>query len=323
MKKEKCTACGAELPIRELVFAGQELCCRPCALKKTAPSAGAAASGLKIQDAVDPTICDRCGKDNGAAEWTLFKGLPYCPACLRRVRGRRIWPAVLGTLAALCVISLVVWGVIHMRTLAEAREITDRAIQNYMTEKNADLPKKVEDSLQIARGAYMLAPGDKRVNSFYSYFSGMKAMYAGDNQKATACFEAVDPQSDPGIWSNEEVWALRYNRRNAKMNLAFEQKRYEDALDLAREALKENPADPLLMCQVASYCAAVWASRGDYKMKNQAQLYIDKVKSFEKDVTGAERKQMDYQVARIQHRIATKQILTRKEYEDKFGPPPQ
>jgi hypothetical protein len=57
--------------------------CEPCGTRR-AKDAAAGGRTLKIERALDPTICAECGRDKGDTEWLKVAGAPLCFKCRQR-----------------------------------------------------------------------------------------------------------------------------------------------------------------------------------------------------------------------------------------------
>ncbi len=68
---------GTMVRVREEPF------CRPCADRYWATS-GHVIPATWVAPLSDPTVCARCGRDGGEAEFPARRGRPTCPSCARR-----------------------------------------------------------------------------------------------------------------------------------------------------------------------------------------------------------------------------------------------
>ncbi|MDP9267076.1 MAG: tetratricopeptide repeat protein [Acidobacteriota bacterium] len=83
MRRAPCRTCKTSLPLAKMYALDGVTVCEPCATRR-AQDAQAGGRALKIERAVDPTICSECGADKGETEWLKVAGAPLCFKCRQR-----------------------------------------------------------------------------------------------------------------------------------------------------------------------------------------------------------------------------------------------
>jgi hypothetical protein len=83
MRRAGCRSCKSSLPIAKLYVIDGVMVCEPCATRRV-KDARAGGRELKVQRALDPTLCAECGADKGDSDWLKVAGTPLCFRCRQR-----------------------------------------------------------------------------------------------------------------------------------------------------------------------------------------------------------------------------------------------
>src|SRR6266699_87500 len=109
MRHATCSQCAASGPLGSCFVYGNQIYCNDCKdLLRYDTVPGASPAAL-----IDPTICSRCGADNGNSEFPRTGVLPFCQACQTYV-GSHPYPAWL-QVGLLALLALLVVALVHGR----------------------------------------------------------------------------------------------------------------------------------------------------------------------------------------------------------------
>ena len=106
--------------------------------------------------------------------------------------------------------------------------------------------------------------------------------------------------------------------QNTRISKAFNDKNYEQFLQLALEHEKNNPTSHFAIAQVASAYACIYAIKGQPEFKDKTMDYLGKA---EKQTDDSSRKDFEEYRDRILHRLSTRKIITREQYYQQIGKP--
>lgn len=308
MKHSQCARCGTELPLGKLVSTYQELLCTPCANAKLKEMGVKAVDPRNVYRLTDPTVCVRCEADGGDGEFRQVGGMPHCPQCIEKGY-HRPFPLWLRAAAAL-LLALTVFGLVRAVGYVKARLALNHAVIALFAKGDVD------GAQTAAMEAFKRVPESKLTRGFMHYFTGLQALHHDDDT-------ALQNFSSVGIPLNEGQWKLQFLLKEAQLGSAFEHKKFPRALALSRELLQSDPQDVELRLGVASMAAALYADQGDAAAKAEAEQTLAQVGASIAKAPAGEKATLEYEIKRVRHRLETRQILNRKEYQKKFGPAPR
>jgi hypothetical protein len=101
--------------------------------------------------------------------------------------------------------------------------------------------------------------------------------------------------------------------REAETSAAFDSKDYDTFLAKAREEERAHPGEAHSTAQVASALACKYAATGDEQFRKESLEKLEEARKAAKDDEGF--KQYE---ARIMHRLRTREIIDKEEYDRKF-----
>src|SRR3954470_17448027 len=119
MRRAPCRSCKTQLPMAKMYAIDGVIVCEPCGTRR-AKDAAAGGRNLKIESALDPTICAECGRDKGETEWLKVAGTPLCFKCRQRFY-EVPFPAWL-TLGLLAIFVLAAFALWHGSVYVEAAQ---------------------------------------------------------------------------------------------------------------------------------------------------------------------------------------------------------
>jgi hypothetical protein len=291
MKSLVCAACGAELPMSSMVLIGEGVFCPDCRRAEI---------GVPTR-ILDPTICKGCKKDNGETPLGTVSGIPTCDDCAAKLRsyGFPGWLKIaMSALVVLAIASFCVnWrffeGYIKARAAYRAAgtgDIETAADSMEAAAKHVPESTDLKSGAKLYRGLYLLA--SHRASAALPYLYEYKKLAGGQSEK-----EAL-------------ILIL-----DAEASAAFEVKDYDLFLQKATERMKATPQVPQALAQMASACACKYAITGDEKYREESNRWLEQAR----ELAGEGDPEMEQYVQRIRKRLETREILSREDYEEKYG----
>ncbi|MGE5610480.1 MAG: hypothetical protein ACM359_14615 [Bacillota bacterium] len=285
MKSVVCESCGASTPINEtFLVAGRTLCvtCGEACMKQM--GTGVLANGAQGQ--TNSTVYTNYGKDFGGEMLGVPGNTLTFPAWVKL--------GLLGVLA-LCVFSFVH----NYRFFAAYTEM----LRIRQAQKQHDLPKAVA----LANAAAAHVPESRDLQAIASLYNGLDLLAKDRSAEALPHLRAWQRYAprDPSI----EGILLQ-----AEMGEAFDARDYDRFLAKALEASQAQPDDVKVIANVASAYACKYAVTGQESYKQEAMKYLSEAKQ---KSTGDEAQLADFE-QRLRHRIDSRQIISRKEFRERF-----
>lgn len=301
--------------------------------------------GCTIEPVFDPTICYRCGKDGGDTEFERAGAYPLCDACVTYARA---WPFPIWLRAAAVVLlALLVYALVDgrryfraaaavtraerlvaKRAYAEAGEELSAALAAAPTSVNAIL-MKIEAELLAGHPdeaeTWIEKFGDRRDDDpRIGRINGILERVGKAHEKLDEAGRISEEKDDAraALVLVREAQRLypegAYIREYAEAlegNVAFDDGDYAKFHAVAAKFAKRYPGNAQYVAQLASALACLYAATGDVARKVEAEAKLAE----------AERLGGDDGIAayakRIRHRLATREIISRLEYEKRFGKP--
>jgi tetratricopeptide (TPR) repeat protein len=295
----------------------------------------------------DPTVCANCGHDAGRDELPRLAGLPACNTCAEGLRNRP-FPIWIRASFAVLVVLLVASQIVGARYFGAAANVV-------RAERLIDSGDHAE-ALALLDGALEQAPDSAKV----LLLKIKAALLAGDPATAYATLDrfgtrtdeqeliaevnailvrvedAVAKAQEAGRLANAEddEAALRMARRAASLypewpvaaelvesceaGVAFQKKDYDKFFEISARIAARNPDSSGHVAVLASALACRYAVTGDAGLKTQAEEVLARAESLIRDAE--ERAAFDEYAERIRHRIGTREIIPRSEYNRRFRP---
>jgi hypothetical protein len=344
MRRATCSQCGVSGALQTYFAYHNQIYCQNCAdlLKfDTVP-------GAKPVALIDPTICTRCGADNGDDEYPRLGALPFCHNCHAYVEANPypIW--LKAGLAALLVLLVV--------ALAHGRRYFSAGRQMYIGEKLVDEGKYSEAvphlklTVQIAPGSdkavLLLAKAallsgdpdtaseavrghgngqgfdqDSDVQEVESLFKRSKAAM----DKANKAIELVQ-QSGKGteaaalmhqaVTEYPEMKALKDLMLSFDAGAAYEKKDYDQFVARSEQYVKAEPNSPGAAGELASAYACKFAVTGDPAWKQKAEDLLEKSRQLSQSPD--DQKAFEEYAERTRYRLSSREIIDKVEYDRRF-----
>jgi tetratricopeptide (TPR) repeat protein len=347
MRRATCSQCGVSGPWQTYFAYNNQIYCRNCAdLLRVDIVPGAKPAAL-----VDPTICSRCGADNGDSEYPRLGVLPFCQTCHTYVEANPYPGWLKAGLAALLVLLAV--------ALVHGRRYFSAGRQMYIGEKLVEEGKYAE-AVSHLKQTVQIAPGsDKAVlllakaallsgdpitasNAVEGHNHGQGFEQDTDLQEVNSLFsrigsalEKVKKATDLNKQSGKAAEAATLMRQAAdeypempllrnsipayEAGVAFEKKDYDRFLELEQEEFRLLPESGMAAGGVASALACKYAVTGDPAWKTKSEEMLEKSRLLSQK-SPEDQKDFEEFAERTRYRLETRQIIDKPEYDRKFRP---
>jgi hypothetical protein len=295
MRTVACEQCGQSVPQNGTFRAFGRVLCEPCAdadvqaRKEIAPGS--------VSREHDPTVCGFCAYDGGTLELATIGGVPVCTPCESNLRNRPFPLWVKAALAAVIVLTIV------------AMTRNYRFFHGYYAAKQADRAAQKAD---FESAAHWLDSAATSVPEAHAYRTGSK-LYEGivfmqqdRNAEALARFQEISG-------AMQEQGGIDDLLLQAELAVAFDAKDYAGMVKAAENLAERHSESRMSRLQRASAYACQYASAGDEEARKKVVEAVESEQS-QSDLTDDDKKYLN----RIQHRLATREILSGKEFEQRF-----
>jgi tetratricopeptide (TPR) repeat protein len=293
----KCAECEETFPVRDTCKAGDRVLCIACC-EKLISTPDPSAPEIKHQ--VDPTVCNRCGFDNGRNPLPALAEQPMCDNCIAYLRNRPFPRWIKIGFAGLIVFVLLsaAWNMRFVLAWMETREAF-----NVMA-----AGRNVETAAERMKSASRRVPESTDIQSLSAYLDGLAFLKQDKPAEALESFEKCRGRL-PSAYGIDNLIL------QAKAGAAFDSKDYDGFLDAAKEFVARLPEIYYGHAMLASAYACKYALTGDKAFHKQAMACLDRARA----VTSPDAKQYeeDYE-QRILYRLHTRQIINREEYNRHF-----
>lgn len=349
MRQATCSQCGLTATVRSFYSMEGKTYCEPCvwAASRIAKESGRSVEYVPLQD---NSICARCGAYSGdVTDHPLVGKLRLCPNCAPQVAN---WPYPVWLKVALAsMLVLLAFALLHGRKYFHAGRtmyIGERLVQQgqyekalpFLQETLRTAPESDKAVLLTAKAA--LAVGNIAIaqQALQGHNSGhfedasdpdfqeVKQTWDRANRAMDKAEEAVKLEEQDGHASEAaklmheaatlypESRGLAVTAEQFEEGVAFEAKDYDKFLTIANKQFQEYPGFGTAAV-VASALACKYAVTGDSKFRQQAEQMLQT--SHDKLGTDTADQQYFQEYAeRIHHRLDTRQIITKAEYDRRF-----
>jgi len=348
MKRTSCSRCTSSVFLKDSLTSNGKIYCEACAvdfLNETKASGQPAIFARNI----DPSICALCGKDNTIGDFGFRKKLPLCETCGPKVER---WPYPQWLRLSLAgLIILLAASLVHGRSYFHAgRELYlgEKLIkQAKFAEAEAHLKETVRIAplsdkavLLLAKAALLTGDVQTASKALQGHNDGnfedgqsadfleMKALWdraiaaVGKINKAAELANQDGREQEAAKLGHEaaqqypESPMLRYSARELDAAVAFAKKDYDGFLSIEQGSYAQHP-DGSTAGGVANAWACKYAMTGDPESKRQAEEFFAKAEQLSQADPELQKEFEEYG-PRIRYRIDSRQIITKREYDQKF-----
>lgn len=343
MRKGTCITCRAESAIAEMRAMDGQIYCDPCVTK--AAESGQHGEIFRISD---PTICAKCSTDWGNNELPRVGGLPYCSTCREQLYNYPFpsWLKIALVAAMLLLAVSLVHGAKYFRLgrdyyrgqrqlkakqyVAAAQSLTPVAdaapeceqcvlllAKAYLLNGQPDLAWKA--AKKYHDGRFQENDAEREVEALFNKFTNaansmeaaQKLYLEHKEEESLNALQKAATQYPEWDVPRQQVKAL-------KVAIAFDHKDYDQFLSLAQETYRTEPKSPNTVAQLASALACKYAVTGDQRFLDESHKYLAEAHG----LVTREEDTAEYQeyAERIEHRLQSREIITREEYNKRYRP---
>lgn len=293
MLKVKCTECGRTLPMKETSRADDRILCSDCYERLTSIE-GKVAPEFIYQ--VDPTLCARCGLDNGSNSLPTLAAQPMCQQCTDYLRNRP-FPSWIRISFAGLIIFVVLAAAWNMRFFLAWRDSKAAFLL---------MRQDTENAAARMRAALNRVPESPDLQMLSAYFDGIDYIRQDKPEQALASLEKCQHSLPPSF----EVDTLVLD---AKAGVAFNAKDYDRFVLTAQQMVSKNPDLHYSHAMLASAYACKYAVTTDLAFHEKAMAALDRARA----IGGSDPSFKEYE-QRILHRLNTQEIITGEEFHGRF-----
>lgn len=293
MIKLKCSACGKILPMKDTSKTDDRILCADCYERLTSTQE-TVASEFRYQ--IDPTVCGRCGFDNGSNPLPTLATHPMCQQCTDYVRNRP-FPSWIKISFAGLIIFVVFAAVWNMRFFL-AWEDSQEAFKL--------MGRDTGQAAELMRTARNRVPESPDLQAFSAYFDGVVYLQQDRPKEALASLEKCRDRVPTTLGVDTLIL-------QAKAGAAFYVKDFDGFLLTAKEITSKHPNVHFSYAMLASAYACKYAVTSDRAFHEQATAALDRARA----MSGSDPSFKEYE-QRILHRLNTQEILTPKEFHRRF-----
>lgn len=296
MKEVKCDICEKEdIPTNESLKVDDKIYCNTC-FETSFPNK-TDLEGKKVDKEFDPTICASCGKDFGRKTLNKISNYPICDECDEKIRNRA-FPNWVKLFFAV-IIAIVAFSFIWNWRFYESYNKINKSIAAF---HDGDL----QNASILMQTASNNVPEVTEVESIANYY---KALYLLSSDKSAEALVELEKCKDV----LPEEYNINQLILQARMGAGFDSKNYDQFLLAAKEFLNLDKSFAMSWASVASAYACKYAVSNVDSIKESALLYLSKAKQID-DTT----KEMLEYYNRIEHRIFTRNVISTKEFQEKY-----
>jgi hypothetical protein len=255
----------------------------------------------QVQRQIDPTICIGCGLDNGDADLAMLGQLPVCPACeaLFKSRPFPVWVKAALVGMVILVVSILVWNSRFIRAYYELKCFASAMAAG-------DLQRGAPHFISASR----LVPENAELQAYGPFYEGL--LLLGQDKPAEALKLLQSCVGRVAAESNIDELIM-----NAKVGVAFNQRDYDEFLQLALETEAKHKDDPVYAGQLASAFACKYAETQDEQYKTKSLAALDRSKTLVSSKPEYKGFYSEYE-QRILHRLHTREIISRSEFQKRY-----
>lgn len=345
MRTAKCEQCGTAGPLGTMYYPtrglDQKLSCKSCAERLLSEA------GKQVVDcraAIDPTVCAMCQTDYGNTELRRAGDLPLCENCRATVYDRP-FPGWL-RLSFAGLLALLVVALVHSapyfnaaKALVRGERLVNQkqyAAAGPLLEQTLKVAPAAQKPILLAAKAYLLSgqpvKADRILSLREKYEEGpltteVKALYERADRAIGKTREADQLQKEEK-WEESakamheaaslypEMPGLGEAAESLDVAASFEGRNFDRFLELNERRWKREPKSSMAAAGMASALACKYAVTRDASFHSRATEMLEKAGSLA--ITDQEKLAFNEYAERIRHRLATREILRKEEYDRRF-----
>ena len=302
MRRAVCGQCGGAFSTNEMAMVLDQALCVKCAEERLNREPELRTREGAVAQVVDPTVCVRCGADHGEIEWEPVAGMPMCEECAHLLRHYPFprWVKA----AALTVVALVaVAFYVHRHQYS--------ALFNLVRAERAAMQGDWERASQYSETAAQRVPGNADLQTTAAAYKGMWLATQEKMGEALPYLHTAAAAAPPDAAIHEFIVMV-------ECGAAFDAQDYDKFLAKERQLLERDPDNPIHMLGVASAYACQYAVSGEDRYRQDSEEHIRQAGTRMSDAEPAMRTMAEEYTMRIRHRLATREIISQKEFQARY-----
>ncbi len=348
MLQGKCQQCGATGALNTFKGVDEQLLCPRCA-QQSAERAKAQRQSLEVVDILDPTVCYQCHTDNGSQELPLLGGLPFCSRC-REALYERPFPQWL-RLSLVGLLALLAFALVHGKPFFQAGRdlvLSERLVNaRHYAEAIPGLKATLALAPDCEKCALLLAKADllsgdaqdaEKVLSNHRGGRFEKSDLAEEVQRIfRRASQAFNKSSQAGKLYQDKKWdeAARLMREatqlypespllaegldTAQGAAAFDHKDFDGFLKIAERGFQAHPDSTDHAGMVASALACKYAVTGDPSFRTRSEEMLAKARQLAAASPADQAREKEFE-ERTRYRLDSREIIDPGEYNRRFHP---
>lgn len=295
MRYVTCSSCAKDsIPLNNSVSVDGVVLCQDCFSETFNDKA--LLKGRQVLQELDPTVCVSCNKDFGDTALRKMGTYPVCDTCTVAIE-KRVMPTWVKAFFA-AVVLIVVFSFYWNSRFFQAHEEINNANAAFQRQEYRLAADLMSDASNHVREM-------EDLRHMKAYFSGIACLTEDKSTEAVdhfkSCLDFMPKDFDVSILLQQ-----------AELGSAFDKKDYHQFLMLSKMQLERDTTNVINWGSVASAYACLYATTGKDSLKTLAHIYLAHVEADTLDPTAPQYLQ------RIRHRLATREIITKKEYDKRF-----
>ncbi len=279
--------------MKETSKTDDRILCADCYEKLTSTQE-TVASEFRYQ--VDPTVCGRCGFDNGSTPLPSLANQPMCQQCADYLRNPA-FPSWIKISFAGLIIFVVLAAFWNMRFFLAWKD--SKAAFKLMAQDMGQAAARM-------RAARNRVPESPDLQTLSAYFDGIVYLQQDRPKEAFASLQKCKHKLPPTF--GVDILILQ-----ASAGVAFDTKDYDRFVVVTKEMAAKRPDDHHSYAMLASAYACKYAVTSDTAFREQAVAALDRART----MSGGDPSFREYE-QRILHRLNTQEILSHREFHKRF-----
>jgi hypothetical protein len=344
MRKANCSACNTAAPVSDLYSVDDAIYCEPCANQRF--NQIKAAGGVpRVATITDPTMCAKCGLDNGSSELLKTAGLPLCMPCAQAVMERPFPTWLKASLALmLALLFVALWhGRGYFKTgksLVRGERLVDQkhyaeAIP-YLQPVVVSAPECEKCILLLMKAQLLtgdILGAEKTLGNRRQFEKGeladeLAAIWARADRAMKIAEDAAKLSQQKkdeeaakkmheaaGIFPELKAFSILAD--NYEGGAAYERKDYAGFEKIAESIWKKNPTDWDAAATLSSALACQYAVNGDAGYRQRAEQLLEQARTLAQSSPANQQGYAEY-AERIRYRLESREIIDKDEYDRRF-----
>lgn len=295
MNRFKCERCGNTFPMNGMFKASDRNFCGDC-VEEALQDPDMPLEGA-VERQIDPTVCAKCGYDNGSVALEKCAGMPVCHQCDDFLR-HRPFPGWIKLSFAILIVVVVFSMLWNWRFIQGYQEMN----ASYKYLQIGDIKEASASMSDAARKI----PESQDLHLLALYMEGRLLLWQNKPREALDKLSLCVNKLYPAYGVDEFIL-------HARIGIAFESKDYDGYISCAKSLDQKHPNDFMSKATLASAYACKYAESDDRKYLDESLMFLDQ----SREMGGADPSFKEFEM-RIKYRLHSKEVISREEYYKRF-----